>query len=462
MTHLPSLASLRLTRTEYEVMHPYGTTQFIDMNVGKRERENDTLPGRPNPMATPGTIFTASAQLGAIFGDTIQNAACGPANICAALMACSMGASPLMESTFTQLLGNNTEWFKREGRFVGCYLKEETINGERIEFTQTFRDRANQLGFVLDTLVDAEQINSKVKSVTTGKIDEIINEDAIKDPDLLLVALAAEYIKVEWELKFNTRLTSNEVDFDMGSTGIVKCPMMYIKAQLTYQQILPLVGEPYELMFLKTKRGQDPSTVCGMVALPARGGSIKAMMDDIARRGKELERIVKHSRNYPPTRDAILEMPRLEKKMEPIEINETVKKFGLGDVFNDDAFDQMVQTQNGQEYSMSVGKILHATYLKWNEEGAEGAAVTAVEVYRSLADEDEDEEPHMRCDRPFVSYLIDVPNDNTPSSVLFSMVVSDGSCFDWTSPEPGSMAEAPKEEDFDWTNPEQPSLRSMV
>ena len=103
-----------------------------------------------------------------------------------------------------------------------------------------------------------------------------------------------------------------------------------------------------------------------------------------------------------------------------------------------------MQHQNGQAYDTRVGAIFHATYLKWNEEGAEAAAATAPEVYRGGFNDDEEEE-QMFCNRPFVSYLIDVPEDvpedKTSPSVLFSMVVSNNSCFDWNAPESDSMAD---------------------
>ena len=68
-----------------------------------------------------------------------------------------------------------------------------------------------------------------------------------------------------------------------------------------------------------------------MVALPAEDGSIEAMMYDIASRGKELEEIVKRS----PTQNAILQMPRLREENGGHSDNDTVSKFGLGNVFQD-------------------------------------------------------------------------------------------------------------------------------
>ena len=235
-------------------------------------------------------------------------------------------------------------------------------------------------------------------------------------------------------------MTDEEALFHTQAGVDVKCPLMYLKAQLAYKRITPTNGEPYELMFLETNRSSgDKSTVCGMVALPQKGGSIQGMMHDIAQREREIRQTVLNHRKKFPSSKAILQMPRLEKNMAALEISNIVQRFGLGGMYTGGAFDKMVQYEDGSVCRMEVGAILHATYLKWNEEGAEAAAATAVVVNRSLSAM-EPRIPEMRCDRPFVSYLIDVPNDETSPSVLFSMVVSDDSCFDWTEPEVGSMA----------------------
>ena len=381
-----------------------------------------------------GSIWKATADMAATFGLTVKNAACGAANICAALEICRQGASHELEHTFASLFGKDKGWLKREGRFLGCYLKPMD-GGTPIEFTDEFRKRAEAVDCQLDTLKSAEQINAKVSEVTKKKIQQIITSEVVSDESLLLVALAAEYLKVEWSIKFNAKRTTNQPFTKFNGTKVT-CPMMYLEDKLRYQKMTTPSDGTYELMLLNTSRGKErtTTTVYGMVALPGAGVTIEEMMRDISKREDEIRDL---ALNGTP-RKAILRMPRLEKKMEAMNIGHIVTSFGLGAVFSPGAFDRMVQSKTDKKsLPLNVGAIYHATYLKWNEEGAEAAAATAVAVYRSLS---QPKPIEMVCNRPFVCYLIDVPAEPvgrtiSPTSVLFSMVVDDESCFDMQAPE---------------------------
>jgi hypothetical protein len=389
-------------------------------------------------------IWEATARLGAVFCEDNEDVACGTANICAALEAVCVGASPDVRRTCTHVLGGDTGWLKREGRYVGLFLKERD-HGRPIKYSPHAIHQAENVGIhgELHVLKNAAQMNHVVKEKTKGHIAEIVTDELINDPDTLLVALAAEYILVEWKHQFPLADTHEEA-FRTGNSTMpqtVRCPMMRLATDLLYMRLTTQTHPhyTYQLAVLPT---HTPG-VYGVVVLPPNDEAMQPVMMDFCHRQHELHQLI--DRNAPMR--VVLKMPRIKKLMQAKEISSTVQKFGLGDLYEPNSLAQMAVFENDDRaVPIAVSCVFHATFLKWNEKGAEAAAATAVVATRSLAVVSPET---MTCNRPFAVYLIDI---KVTPIVLFSMVVSDGSCFDFDAPGPASSSEAPRTAPLDPTD----------
>lgn len=433
---LPNLSGLRLGEPpRCRGPAPVGETfdEFVDTlkevpvtAVGMQAAKK----ARTEPI--PPTIFDATLRLTAHFSATTLNAACGPANICAALAAIRPGASEKVKGEYSRLFGDQTDWIQRNGRFVGCYMKDGKASGTvETEYTKAFETTAAMLGVELGILESAAQINEKVEKVTHGKIKTIVSQDAIDRPEIVLLALAAEYILVKWRLPFDIEMTVT-APFHT-ATGDKDCLLMSMNETLTYAQFWTAGRKSYQIAFLKTKQNEGNDAVSGMVALPEEGWSVTDMMRDIGERGAEIEGLLQDDPSGRNEKRVALQMPRLEVSLPATNVSSVVQDFGMVDAFDRDAYDKMLNYTDpppgsSKQCNVGISAVVHATYLKWDETGAEASAATTVTTYRSLA-----AQTSMICNRPFACYLIDTPKDKS-ATVLFSMAITDGTCFDMKEP----------------------------
>ena len=385
------------------------------------------------PRRTQGDAFKATARLGSAFARELTDKACGAANIAACLQICSFGALPQVKHAIEGFVGADITWLQRTGRFLGSYIKP-TSYGRQIQFHSEFYRQAERVGCVMETLHNAAQINARVNSVTRGKISEIIDDDTVSDPELVAILLAAEYVEVKWKVKFNPATPGW---FEKSNGEGTSCLMMTVKSDAYYKNVDTEYGG-YHLVLLPTttEDGNASSSVYGMVALPEQKGVsyVHSTMEHLATKGREL---VTETLSSGPT-DVTLSMPKISVQLRATSINQLIRNVGLGDIFNANSMSNLSVRCNGDAVDATITKVVHATYLKWDENGAVGAAVTAATVMRSVGST-----LNVECVRPFACYLVDVATSNVEPTVLFSMCVADGSGFDMQHSSDGSDSPVP-------------------
>jgi serine protease inhibitor len=93
----------------------------------------------------------------------------------------------------------------------------------------------------------------------------------------------------------------------------------------------------------------------------------------------------------------LIDLPKFEIGYK-IQLNEVLKAMGMEIAF-DPFLADFSRLGNAPEGNLFISSVNHKTYLKIDEKGAEGAAVTSVGVgVTSLP-------PHLNFDRPFVFLL---------------------------------------------------------
>jgi len=323
-------------------------------------------------------------------------------------------------------------WFTYKGRFLGFYLKER-MGGELNRLTERGRDALSDLGDVKFTLLKEEEgpgawadaINDDCAEATQGKIPAIVDENALGDPNLECVLLCAEYMKVIWKNLFKLERTEKFAPF-YGSIAGVKtkygtCSMM--KNDKTSYRLFD--GEHCHAVFLPTKPqpglGGNIQVMAVLPKEPEDPENLRGDDSPIVKAEKEIadraDEVLKAGQGA--FQDVIVEIPRMEIKMDPKSVKDLCKR-----IFPESLFypvQGLTESQDKDGYwrsvnFLNVGAIEHATFIRMDELGAEAAAATAVLMFRSVGCCD-DEPIKLRFDRPYIIYIVDTAETEEGESV---------------------------------------------
>lgn len=350
-------------------------------------------------------------------------------------------------------------WFTYKGRFLGFYLKER-MGGELNRLTKRGEQALSDLGDVKFTLLKEEEgaeawadaINGDCAEATQGKIPSIVDARALDDSSLECVLLCAEYMKVIWKNLFKLERTEKFAPFYGSIAGKKEkygtCSMM--KNDKKSYRLFD--GEHCHAVFLPTKPQEGlGGNIQVMAVLPKEPEDPENLRGDdapIVKAEKEIadraDEVLKAGQG--DFEDVIVEIPRMEIKMEPRSVMDLCKR-----VFPESLFypvQGLSESQDNDGYwrsinFLNVGAIEHATFIRMDELGAEAAAATTVAMYRSVGC-CEDEPLKLRFDRPYIIYIIDTAETDEWKSVgvpavLYKVTIMDSQNLSNVS-EPDSKA----------------------
>lgn len=256
--------------------------------------------------------------------------------------------------------------------------------------------------YISDTSGATSAINDWANDKTHGKIPKILNDELSADTRMVLVN--ALYFLGDWASPFEAESTYDSTFH--GTKSDTDVPFMHDERTVAYYEgdtfqliSLSFKGDdendgPFAMAFILPKEGYDPEDV--MIEL-----SDNDFAAQIAQTSYENVR---------------MSLPKFEFDYGTSMV-ETMKRLGMEEAFTGEAqFDPMTGTNN----DLFISAIIHKTYIRVDEEGAEAAAVTAV-VMDLAAMPIEEEYISFTADHPFLFAIY----DTTDNTVLFTGVTAD-------------------------------------
>ncbi|NNK90439.1 MAG: serpin family protein [Saprospiraceae bacterium] len=234
-----------------------------------------------------------------------------------------------------------------------------------------------KLDFDEDTSVDL--INEWADEKTEGRIKKILEEIS---PDEATFIINALYMKADWIKGFDPTGTSPRAfTFEDGSTSEVD--MMFSD---DYRSVYN--GEDYKAVDLLLKDEKYSVTFI----LPSESSGLSSFVNDMSPTDFTSFYTKLYGENLQESR-VYLTLPKFETSSKFI-LTETLKDQGMNDAFNRSTADFTdMGTAGGRIY---LSRVLHDTYLKVDEKGVEGAAVTTVGVAVTSAP------PILSFNRPYM------------------------------------------------------------
>ena len=316
------------------------------------------------------TYNGADGETKTAMGETLKLNGISPDSLNAAFLE----LTKLLEDTEAEVrLTSANAIFWDEARLSpsGNFLARMVSFYEAETFNEDFQNNA---GAVLD------KINSWVNDQTEGRIQKILDK---LDPQEVMFLVNALYFIGDWEQPFAAEVTSDQA-FTLSNGQEIRVPTMYQDNTFTYYDGNDFKGVSCTFA--------DTSLAMWFV-LPPAGQKIDDFIADIS-----YEDIVEGLMLKANSGRLELQLPKFEVNYK-IQLNDVLKAMGMEIAFDpmQANFSNIGSTAFGNTY---ISRVEHKTFLKIDEKGAEGAAVTSVGIgVTSLP-------PSIKFDRPFLTILI--------------------------------------------------------
>ncbi len=241
--------------------------------------------------------------------------------------------------------------------------------------TQSFNADAN-----MRTFNDAtkDEINSWAEEKTEGRIKKVLDEISA---DEVLFLINALYFIADWDNGFDIKLTG-EQNFTLSNGTSVQVPTMQSdgqrKAFVTDDYsalIMPFKDDHYSMSFILPK---DGSTINDLLA----NKSILDLSTEIKLEAQEARYLIS--------------LPKFEISNK-LMLNAPLQRLGIQDAFDKSNAD--LTNFGTADGNLFITRVLHDTFLKIDEKGAEGAAVTTIGVGTTSLP------PSISFNKPFLFYI---------------------------------------------------------
>lgn len=272
---------------------------------------------------------------------------------------------------------NNSIWFKK-----GEVIEQDFLEANRDNFD------AYIAGIDFQDKKAADTINEWIDKATKGKIDKMI--DPPIPADVIMYLINAIYFKGQWTTQFNKDFTFTGV-FNTEEGQEKEIQMMNRKGKVEYGEIkgTKIVRLPYG--------NKEIAMYC---ILPEKSTKINNYIDKF-----HIVEWVELKDSLLEQDDVRLQIPKFKMEYGIKELNNSLIKLGMGEVFDNSA------DFSGIKDDIFISRVLHKAVIDVNEEGSEAAAVTVVEMLEGCVVDPIE----FIADRPFLFIIAD---DKT-ESILF-------------------------------------------
>lgn len=285
------------------------------------------------------------------------------------------GFLPVIDSAF---IVSNSVWVDE---------KLEVNQGYKKVISKTYLSTIKQTDFGKAASTVAE-INEWVSDKTRNRIEEIISENDI-NPNTKLVLVSAVYFKGEWQKKFNKKLTT-AAPFFSDVDKQYEVDFMRSTEDISY-------SENDDFQFISKPYRNSELSFC--VMLPKNLFGIEEMEEKL--NNESFEKMLDSAKL---TNVAVI-LPKIKLETS-VELSEALQNLGLRTAFSINADFSGITKK-----SLSLGTVVHKTFIEIDEDQTEAVAATAATIritglprYKIF-----------KADHPFVFFIV----DNKSKSILF-------------------------------------------
>uniref|UniRef100_A0A1Y9HEH2 Serpin domain-containing protein n=1 Tax=Anopheles funestus TaxID=62324 RepID=A0A1Y9HEH2_ANOFN len=376
----------------YRRHHPRQQASFVsrsdfDWHLAREvfQRENSNVVFSPFSIKLLLTLLYEAAKPGSATHTELEATLCDPdLNRTRAFYTKFLDASAQANGDYEFDIGTKMFLDKAHGKLPQMYtdLLEQTYHTtvERVTFN--------------GNKATADQINSWSEKVTRGRITELVNEDTLRDAQLILANVL--FLKASWKNSFPDDQTHNRT-FHVTDGDTVTAEFMNQMDLYDYTDHAKLGAEVLRLPY----KGRQFSM---NIVLPYRNVSLAALTTSLT--PAMLDSITQSF-----VREEVTVLIPKFRFNHGTQLNEAIQSLGIRDVFTSNAALPLLSptddpAQNGtKKNSLQVSKILQKAGIEINEKGTLAFAATEIQLVNKFG---YDGDPIVfEANRPFLFYILD-------------------------------------------------------
>ena len=256
-----------------------------------------------------------------------------------------------------------------------------------------------------DEFQSAKNANEWIEEKTFGKIENMLNDDIVTNPDLQMLLINALAIDMEWKNQFDENDTNGRKFYLADGTEMIATMM---SRESSSDDISYYIGDDITAITIDLKEYEETQLEF-MALMP--NTNLEQYVDSLTM--DNIEEITQKLNSASNTKAGVkINIPKFEFDYD-LNLKDDLIKLGITDAFNGNLanFSNMADLERTQK-NLYVSDALHKANIEFSEEGVKAAAVTVFGMMDVTSIGVEKEIPiEINIDNPFV-FLIRDKNTN--------------------------------------------------
>ena len=256
-----------------------------------------------------------------------------------------------------------------------------------------------------DEFQSAKNANEWIEEKTFGKIENMLNDDIVTNPDLQMLLINALAIDMEWKNQFDENDTNGRKFYLADGTEMIATMM---SRESSSDDISYYMGDDITAITIDLKEYEETQLEF-MALMP--NTNLEQYVDSLTM--DNIEEITRKLNSASNTKAGVkINIPKFEFDYD-LNLKDDLIKLGITDAFNGNLanFSNMADLERTQK-NLYVSDALHKANIEFSEEGVKAAAVTVFGMMDVTSIGVEKEIPiEINIDNPFV-FLIRDKNTN--------------------------------------------------
>ena len=251
-----------------------------------------------------------------------------------------------------------------------------------------------------DGFQSAKNVNNWIEEKTFGKIENVITDELVTNPDLQMLLINALAIDMEWEVKFEDENTSGRQFYLADGTEMTATMM---SKESSSDDISYYIGDGITALTMDLKE-YDGTQLEFMAIMP--NSDLTQYVDSLTM--SEIEEITKNLNLASNTKAGVkINIPKFEFDYD-LDLKADLMNLGTTDAFNEFLADFSDRANlNETQKNLYISDALHKANIEFSEEGVKAAAVTVFAVSEITSVGEVNTPIEININNPFVFLIRD-------------------------------------------------------
>jgi len=281
----------------------------------------------------------------------------------------------------------------------GLFIKDEFYKYIKPEYINTLKEKYDA-EVKQDEFKNSQNANQWIENKTLGVINNVVNDEAVQDPDLIMLIINALAIDMDWAYKFDDKDTDGDPFYLDNGEKIIATMMS--RKKIKSDEVSYHIDGNITVLSMDLKDYNE--TQLEFLAIMPKE-NLSGYIENITK--EEINEIDKNLYSSKGTLDGVnVIIPKFQFSYN-LELKKNLKKLGIEDVFDKEHANlSNIADENEMERTLFVSDVLHKADIEFTEKGIKAAAVSVV-IYAGSAAAGKEFPINIIINQPFMFIIRD-------------------------------------------------------